>query len=367
MDYFKILKRAFNTVKDYKVLWIFGILVALGTAGGSSGGGSGGGNGATFSGGAENWQGFPENLPFDIVMPAIGALIAIAVGFVILMFLLGIVVAVARYVAENALIKLVDAHEDTGVKHSFKEGFRIGWSRSAWQIFLINLVTGLVMAVGFIVLLILAALPLLLLIFDTTVTTVIGIATTVILGIIVILGFILAAIIVNVFLRFARRACALEGLGVFAAIKEGFRMGRGHLGEVALMWLHMVGIGIVYGIAMIPVTIILLMVSGILAAIPSVLVWTVVRMIAGATFWPWVIAGVVGVPLFFIVMVAPLTLIGGWYEAFQSTVWTLTYRELKALEALDDEEKFISPAGEVPEAVFESDLPELETGDPEAL
>jgi len=38
-------------------------------------------------------------------------------------------------------------------------------------------------------------------------------------------------------------------------------------------------------------------------------------------------------PLFFMVLFSPLTLISGWMQIFQSSVWTLTYREFKALGA----------------------------------
>jgi len=46
-----------------------------------------------------------------------------------------------------------------------------------------------------------------------------------------------------------------------------------------------------------------------------------------------VIAGLaVGIPLFLLTVVAPLVFISGLYHAFVSSVWTLTYRELKAKE-----------------------------------
>jgi len=37
-------------------------------------------------------------------------------------------------------------------------------------------------------------------------------------------------------------------------------------------------------------------------------------------------------------LLAPLTLISGWYRIYTSGVWTLTYREIKALEAVKPEE-----------------------------
>ena len=47
---------------------------------------------------------------------------------------------------------------------------------------------------------------------------------------------------------------------------------------------------------------------------------------------PWIIAAAVGIPTFLLVVVTPLAFLGGLREVFRSNVWTLTYRELLALE-----------------------------------
>ena len=38
---------------------------------------------------------------------------------------------------------MVDEYENTGTKMTVREGFRIGWSRTAWRLFLINLIVNL--------------------------------------------------------------------------------------------------------------------------------------------------------------------------------------------------------------------------------
>lgn len=48
---------------------------------------------------------------------------------------------------------------------------------------------------------------------------------------------------------------------------------------------------------------------------------------------PWIVAGVVGIPIFILVLAAPLTFLGGLLEVFLSSTWTLTYRELRAKAA----------------------------------
>jgi hypothetical protein len=47
---------------------------------------------------------------------------------------------------------------------------------------------------------------------------------------------------------------------------------------------------------------------------------------------PWILAVVVALPFFILVLAVPLTLLDGLMKVFQSTTWTLTYRELQALE-----------------------------------
>ena len=63
--------------------------------------------------------------------------------FIVVMLIVGIVVAIARYVSETAVIRMVDEYEDSGNKMTVRQGFRIGWSRTAWRLFLINLIVNL--------------------------------------------------------------------------------------------------------------------------------------------------------------------------------------------------------------------------------
>ncbi|MBC8264113.1 MAG: hypothetical protein H8E47_08340, partial [Anaerolineales bacterium] len=48
---------------------------------------------------------------------------------------------------------------------------------------------------------------------------------------------------------------------------------------------------------------------------------------------PWIVAGAMGLPVFILVLAAPLAFLGGLFEVFLSSTWTLTYRELRAEEA----------------------------------
>ncbi len=168
MDPVKILKRAWHILWSYRALWVFGLILAL-TAAGSSGG-SGGNNGVRFSGDGNN-QGYeaplPENWREEIGkafaeagkefsriledgLPALGisrgeltALLWIGAIFLLTMLVIGIVMAIARYVSETAVIKMVDEYEATDTKMTVRQGFRIGWSRTSWRLFLINLIVNI--------------------------------------------------------------------------------------------------------------------------------------------------------------------------------------------------------------------------------
>ena len=60
-----------------------------------------------------------------------------------------------------------------------------------------------------------------------------------------IIGMWIAALI---HLQLARRACLIEGLGVFASIWRGIRLFRAQLGGVGLTWLILLGVDLVYPI-----------------------------------------------------------------------------------------------------------------------
>ena len=154
MDYIKILKRAWRMLWEYRALWIFGIILALTTASWESqfmytfGGNNGADQqdrGTTiqitpgsdigeqiekafeeeFEGGIEDLEKFlDEDLPtFHNGRKIINILIAVA-SVIFVLFVAGMI---ARYVAETALIQMVNENEESGEKPTIKQGFRLGW------------------------------------------------------------------------------------------------------------------------------------------------------------------------------------------------------------------------------------------------
>ncbi len=205
MDYTKILKRSWDVVWSYRVLWFFGILLAMTTT-----------NGFFFPFNNRNDQDytmrnyirltddfyiqFPgEGMQIDVRVPGkpviqldpgldelrdntnwplvnkvIGNIKAILISGAILLTLFLVVSAIFRYTGEAALIRMVDETENSGEKVSFRQGLRLGFSHSAWRIFLIDMVIFLPLILGFILLFALAITPMMLWIYGNVAAGVIG-------------------------------------------------------------------------------------------------------------------------------------------------------------------------------------------------
>ena len=225
----------------------------------------------------------------------------------------------------------------------------MGWSRTAFRLFLIKLLIGLPVAVVFILLFLLAAAPLLLWITENKVAGIIGTVAAIGLFFLVLLLVIIVAAVLSLLKHFFRRVCALEEVGVIESIRQGYGVVRQHLKDVGIMWLIMFGLGLGWMIVMIPVTVLLLALGVMVGGFPALLAGGLASLaFEGAV--PWILAGAVGIPILILVVAVPGLFLGGLVEVFKSSVWTLTYRELRALESLETE------PGQLPEL----DAPGLE-------
>lgn len=328
MEHFKILKRAFDTTWNYKALWVFGILVAL-TAGGGGFSGSGSNFGAQFSGNGNGDIPLPHGGGrFEFPLQAFAVLFIILLAVIMLALLFLIVATIARYVADNALIQLVNEHEETGTRHTVGEGFRLGWSRPAWRLFLVDLVVGLPSVMIFLLFLVLSAMPLLLWLTRNAAFGIVG--TLASLGIFLPGLFLLTiiAVVVGLLRPFFQRACVSEGLGVFDSIRRGFEVVRQHLGDVVIMWLIMVGVGLAWMVVLIPAMLLLMLVGALIAGIPALLVGAFVHLLFSSGAAPWILGALVALPIFMLVVGLPALFLSGLFATFRSTTWTMTYREL---------------------------------------
>ena len=337
-----IIKRAWRILWSYKTLWVFGIILALTTGGangsstsGSAQGNGNGGNGLNITPPPEIERElgeigkvigqFFEGVFTGGVVPA--GLIALGVGLACLGVIFFIVMTVARYVSENALIKLVDEHETTGDQRPVKDGFRMGWSRPAFRQWLTGVVISLPLVIAFVIALILSAVPLLGWVTENVTIGIIGTVATIGLFFLLIFTAIVVGTIAGLIIKLAYRVTALEDLGVFPSIGRGWQLLRRNLKEIGVMWLIMFGVGLAFTVVMIPAFILLLAISGVSGG----LLFLGVRGLMGLFMrglTRWIVAGVLGIFVFFILLIVPLTFVSGLYEVFKSSVWTLTYREL---------------------------------------
>ena len=126
---------------------------------------------------------------------------------------------------------------------------------------------------------------------------------------------LVASALTTVIRAWAQRSCVLEQQGVFASLGRSFSLLRERTRESLVTWLLMALIHMAVGVAV-------FLAAMILAALMvglGVLLW-------GATRSAPVIL-ILAVP--FVLMLALLgAVVGGVYEAFRSSVWTLAFREL---------------------------------------
>jgi hypothetical protein len=370
VDYQKVLKRSWEMVWRYRALWLFGAILALTTI-----------NGFYFSldpGWEFNGERIPirltetsivylpgADLTIDLTDPegtilqlndadleeirrlfsreSVAGLIPRGVWSVLIA--LGIVAAsmalvglFARYVSEAALIRMVHEGEETDEKSGILRGFKLGFSRIAWRLFVIDIVINLPLMLVFFVAFTLALLPLLLWAVGSTTAGFTGaLLTAGGLFLLTILSVIISAV-VSLFVQVIRRACAVEGLGVTASIGRGLGMVRRHFKEVVVIWLIWIGTRLAWMIASVPALILLspilllFVVAGVfLGAVPALLVGGLLSPVLAGPF-PWIVGSLAGLPIFLLVMLAPMLFLGGLVEVFKSSTWTLAYRELHALE-----------------------------------
>ena len=259
---------------------------------------------------------------------------------IVLAIIGGIIFAFLRYTAITATIRMVDKYELSGVKVGFRKAWRYGWSSAAWRAFLINLLVNLPLFLLFVTLGLITWWVLAGIASGVESTIFTRLTAGAGLGFLLIFGTVIVMVVMYLWRNFAWRVTALEDAGVFASLGQGWRMMWRHWKNVGIMWLLMVGLGIAWAIAFFILLIPLLIVSAItmvfgvlVVAVPMLIATALASLFSAPGFWPWVFGAVVAAPFFFIVGFAPILLVSGWWEIFQSSVWTLVYRELKAIEA----------------------------------
>jgi hypothetical protein len=358
MDPVKILRRAWYILWSYRALWVFGLILAI-AAGSSAGQGSNNGTRYEQSSG-QNTQVTPQSMQeafrevqrevhklFEQGIPdmkisgeALTAFLWVIGAFVLVLLVVGIVVAIARYVSETAVIRMVDEYEASGNKMSVRQGFRMGWTRTAWRLFLINLIVNLPV-IALVLVLLIAGISVYFSVSNGSANfAAFSVVSAIVLAFITIFVVVILTILLHLLRNFFWRMCVLENLGVRESLQRGFAMVLENWKNVGLMWLVMIGLGIVWAVASIvliivsiPVVIVTAVIAILVAALPFLLLVGLFSTFLSGVL-PWIAGGLFVAPLFFTLAFSPWLLLGSWQSVYTSTVWTLTYREIKALPAI---------------------------------
>ncbi|MCB0001771.1 MAG: hypothetical protein KDI07_18605 [Anaerolineae bacterium] len=316
MNYGALIGRAWQLTWRYKVLWIFGILLALTAGAGTAGGGGGNGTSA--------WTAPSTMLGSEEFLPALASIVLLCCcAFVFLV----IVAVIVQYVARAALYRSVDQIEETSTGPTWREGFRLGWSSRTLRMFLLDLIVGVLFFFAALLLLVVGATPLILLVFDNDAVRVLAILATIGLESLVILGLVVAGVIISVLGQFWRREIALADRSVGEAFSGGVALARRGGGSVGIMWLLLTVIGVVFGLAMAVVFFGL----GILAfGAGGGLGYALYALTDSPA-----LAALVGLPIFLVIIMLPSAIIRGIYLVFDSSAWTLIYREVAGSTTTD--------------------------------
>ena len=359
MDYMKILRRSWDILWNYRILWVFGLILAI-TVGGSTFNGGGSGTGYQTNNQEVqrylpgDWNEYSINSPQEFFQkmemagselgselkglvadqPEISTLFGILITALILLVLTGIGMTILRYVTETSVIRMVDEHETSGDKVTIKQGFKLGWSKRSWRLFLLDLL--LLFLPGVIL------LSLLVLIGWTIVTTIIGGQQIMVAGIFLVAGSAFLLILLSglyfVLIGFLRnfiiRTCVLEDAGIGEAVKQGLALVRTNWKDAGMMWLIMIGLGIAWWIVsiillfvMIPVILISVVLAALVACLPGLLAGSLSMLFMPATPWAIIVGVIFALPFFILIAAAPLLFVEGLVQIFRSIVWTLVYRE----------------------------------------
>jgi hypothetical protein len=323
MDLRYILRRAWPITWRHKGLWLFGFLVGLGTA-------------STRLGMVSvQWDLVIAELPPEIRTPIIefvdGPYVAVAVIVLVALALAaGVGLMLLNTLGRIGLVHQTRAAEEYGVI-VLKGGWQAG-KRYLWKVFAIRLL--LVLPMG--ILIAAGALPSLV----TQCVTARQDPEVAILGALgaevfrltcdapAWCGAALLSVPLGLLQRLAVRACVLENLDTRGSFARAWEMLREHLGEVALMWLILFGIGacvlLVLGLPLGATWLLFLSIAR-LAVFASPLLSVGLTLLVGVSTW------------------LLLVLIIGVAETFSSATWTLVYRELTGIGRTGEERAVVAP------------------------
>ena len=367
MDTIQILKKSLSLVWRYRALWLFGALLALTVSNalwlGFTPNREGGvmqnkiiflvstvyfpGQGVTIDfrgldGPVVRIEGLePVRIQDLSKVVSLSDVWALLISIGVLVLISALLAILFRSTSQAALIRMVDENERNGKMVSVRRGLRLGWSRVAGKLFLIDLVIALPLILAFSLLFFLATSPLFLLGVGSgaeSLVKVLGISLLTLAGLILFTILAMAtAFILSITRPVMRQACAVDGLGVGASIRQSFSLLKIRFDKVFITWLVWLAIRFAWAILIIPAILILsplllfTMLAGIvIGAIPALLAAGIASLFVSPIF-AWIIGAIFGLPLFALVTFSPIIFLNGLVQVFMSSFWTLSYREFRPL------------------------------------
>lgn len=314
MELGEVLSKAWKIIWKNKILWIFGILASCGRSGG---GGGGGGSNANFNlpnnngdigngnnpfsnsqiPGMEELSRNFENLFGNNSQPPYGLIL----GIICLLLFIWLVFIFLGTMGRIGLIRGTMLAEDGQEPLSFGQV----WAASTpyfWKIFLLNFLAGL--AIGLVILILMVPL-----IFMTIASF--GIGLFCLIPIICLLVPVTA--IINVILEQANVALIVENLGLWDAVKRGWKVCRENIGPVAVVALVILfGGGIIGFIISLPLILVLIpLFMGIFSKDQSVLT-----------------TGLATAGVLLCCLMPVVIALQGVLQSYTGSVWTLTFLRL---------------------------------------
>ena len=295
LSYGEILKTAFAITRRNRYLWFFGL----------------------FAGGVSSF-----NLPTNFSPPSEGrpgpsvsglpsvepGLIIAAVGVILLLVFAVIALSL---IAQGALVESVAAIDRGGqrrFKTAWKSGTRTFWRVLGWAALLVVIALGILLVVG---------VPLggvAFAVFSATESLGVRIAVGIVLALLAIAALIVLFVPLQIVAALAVRDLVLREEAPVAALRNGYRMFRAHLGPGLLVWLIQLGITIGVTIA----AFVLIVGLTLAVSIPTIALFA--ADLPAAAIAMIALAALILIPLLLVVL--------GALGTFTHSVWTLAYLRL---------------------------------------
>jgi hypothetical protein len=319
MDIGRVLSRSLEIAWRYKVLWLFGFIMAL------TGGGTG--NGLNYNYGSSNFNNQTAPAVGPLTSPQFQATFVIAIlGFVACVVIVSLVLTLYfRFVARGSLVSFVrDVERGTTRKlgSAWREGHRYYW-RLLGLGFLF-LVPAMLVSIVVLLVAILPLIPTILAIVNSAnrsqsapsdvgpiIAGALGFAALLCCAIVFIL---ILNLVVHPVYEFAVRAIVIEESRTMEGLARGYRKLRANIGSVSLLYLILIlariGWSVILAVLAFPIGLLLVAIIAVAVSLHSA-VLTVLLALA------------VGLPFAIV-----LAFLEGLFQVFESNAWTEAYLTL---------------------------------------